>query len=56
VCGDVSYGGHPVYGLKRQFLHAAALRFPHPVTGDELQVSSPLPDDLAAALGLAESE
>jgi 23S rRNA pseudouridine1911/1915/1917 synthase len=56
VCGDVSYGGHPVYGLQRQFLHAAALRFPHPVTGDEVQVSSPLPEDLAAALRLAESE
>ena len=28
VCGDVSYGGHRVYGLHRQFLHAAGLRFP----------------------------
>jgi 23S rRNA pseudouridine1911/1915/1917 synthase len=56
VCGDVKYGGHPVYGLARQFLHAAALRFPHPVTGDEVQVSSPLPEELAAALRLAESE
>ncbi|MBV9167891.1 MAG: RluA family pseudouridine synthase [Solirubrobacterales bacterium] len=56
VCGDVSYGGRSVYGLKRQFLHAARLRFPHPVTGQELDVRSPLPADLAAALRLAEQD
>ncbi len=50
VCGDLSYGGHRRYGLERQFLHAARLRFPHPVTGVEIDVSSPLPDDLQAAL------
>jgi 23S rRNA pseudouridine1911/1915/1917 synthase len=54
VCGDVNYGGHRLYGLERQFLHAARLRFPHPVTGEEVDVSSPLPADLAAALRLAE--
>ena len=56
VCGDASYGGHQIYGLKRQFLHATGLRFPNPVTGEEVRVSSPLPEDLAAALRLAESE
>ena len=50
VCGDTSYGGHRRYGLERQFLHASRLRFPHPVTGVDVDVSSPLPDDLAAAL------
>lgn len=55
VCGDVNYGGRRMYGLERQFLHAARLRFPHPVTGDEVDVSSPLPADLVAALRLAES-
>ena len=50
VCGDLTYGGHRVYGLQRQFLHAARLRFPHPVTGEEVDVSSPLPEDLVAAL------
>ncbi len=55
VCGDVNYGGPRMYGLERQFLHAARLRFPHPVTGEEVDVSSPLPADLAAALRLAES-
>jgi 23S rRNA pseudouridine1911/1915/1917 synthase len=56
LCGDLSYGGHLAYGLKRQFLHAARLRFAHPVTGAEVDVSSPLPEDLAAALRLAEAE
>jgi 23S rRNA pseudouridine1911/1915/1917 synthase len=47
--------GDPVYGrrdaaLGRQFLHAAELAFPHPITGDALELSSVLPSDLAAYL------
>jgi 23S rRNA pseudouridine1911/1915/1917 synthase len=43
--------GDPVYGvpdpaLGRQFLHAARLAFPHPVTGDWIDVGSPLPQEL----------
>jgi 23S rRNA pseudouridine1911/1915/1917 synthase len=33
-------------GLKRQALHAAALGFAHPVTGESLRFESPLPMDL----------
>jgi len=55
VVGDPSYC--PVsmerYGLRRQFLHACRLTLPHPVTGEELEVSSDLPDDLVAALDRA---
>jgi 23S rRNA pseudouridine1911/1915/1917 synthase len=40
-------------GLERQFLHAARLAFTHPVTGAEVDVSSPLPPDLASALAAA---
>ena len=40
-------------GLERQFLHAARLAFTHPVTGAAVDVSSPLPPDLAAALEAA---
>ncbi len=54
VCGDPEYGTAGVLGLERQFLHAARLAFAHPVTGAAVDVSSPLPDDLAAALALAE--
>lgn len=50
VVGDPVYGGRLAYGLERQFLHAARLAFEHPVTGARLEVASPLPADLAAAL------
>jgi 23S rRNA pseudouridine1911/1915/1917 synthase len=53
VCGDRQYGTAGRYGLERQFLHAARLAFVHPVTGEPIDVSSPLPDDLIAALELA---
>lgn len=50
VCGDPQYGRAGLYGLERQFLHAARLAFRHPVTGAAVDVSSPLPADLRAAL------
>jgi 23S rRNA pseudouridine1911/1915/1917 synthase len=56
VAGDPQYGRAGAYGLQRQFLHAARLAFTHPVTGEELDVHSPLPDDLAAALWRAEKD
>ena len=49
VAGDPLYGV-PEQGLRRQFLHAARLAFPHPVTGARVETDSPLPEDLAAAL------
>jgi 23S rRNA pseudouridine1911/1915/1917 synthase len=56
VLGDHAYGGPARFGLERQFLHAARLAFVHPQTGEELDLSSPLPDDLAAALELARAQ
>ncbi len=53
VCGDPVYGGTAsaaALGLERQFLHAARLAFPHPITEELVDVSSPLPADLEAAL------
>ena len=50
VCGDPVYGVAGDLGLERQFLHAAGLAFDHPFTGERVAVTSPLPDDLAAAL------
>ncbi len=49
VLGDPEYG-RPFAGLSRQFLHAGRLAFTHPVTGEPLDLSSPLPADLAAVL------
>jgi 23S rRNA pseudouridine1911/1915/1917 synthase len=54
VCGDPEYGTAGLYGLRRQFLHAARLAFAHPVTGAGVDVSSPLPEDLVLALSSAE--
>jgi 23S rRNA pseudouridine1911/1915/1917 synthase len=56
VSGDPVYGVPGDLGLARQFLHAAWLAFPHPFTGDRVEVESPLPDDLRAALDAARSE
>jgi 23S rRNA pseudouridine1911/1915/1917 synthase len=50
VAGDPVYGVQGDLGLERQFLHAGRLAFDHPLTGERVDVSSPLPDDLAAAL------
>jgi 23S rRNA pseudouridine1911/1915/1917 synthase len=55
VCGDREYGRVGLYGLERQFLHAARLAFSHPVTGEPVDVSSPLPADLRAALDAAQA-
>ena len=56
ICGDLLYGGAPDYGLRRQFLHAHRLRFDHPVTAALIDVRSPLPSDLEAALRRAAGE
>lgn len=50
VVADRTYGESPQFGLSRQFLHAARLSFPHPRTGEPVETTSPLPDDLQAAL------
>jgi 23S rRNA pseudouridine1911/1915/1917 synthase len=47
--------GDPVYGvsderLGRQFLHAWRLAFPHPLRAERVEVESPLPEELQAAL------
>jgi 23S rRNA pseudouridine1911/1915/1917 synthase len=54
VVGDPLYGrGGSELGLERQFLHAARLSFDHPATGEHVDVSSELPDELQRALARA---
>jgi 23S rRNA pseudouridine1911/1915/1917 synthase len=54
VAGDPEYGTAGLFGLERQFLHAARLSFDHPITGERVEVRSRLPDDLRRALARAE--
>jgi 23S rRNA pseudouridine1911/1915/1917 synthase len=55
--------GDPIYGLRRQrltaprlFLHAHRLSFKHPVTGENLDFTSPLPADLTSVLNRLQAE
>jgi len=56
VAGDPLYGRARELALGRQFLHAVRLAFLHPLTGERVETESPLPADLAAALGRARAE
>jgi 23S rRNA pseudouridine1911/1915/1917 synthase len=55
VCGDPEYGTTGLLGLERQFLHATRLAFGHPITGEPIELTSPLPQDLHEALERARS-
>ncbi len=56
VAGDPEYGGAHHLGLTRQFLHAARLAFAHPITGEPVDVSSPLPPDLQGVLSRLDTQ
>jgi 23S rRNA pseudouridine1911/1915/1917 synthase len=61
VVGDDTYGGgggRRVVALlpHRHFLHAAWLRFSHPITGAAMDLRSPLPDDLRRSLAAVSHE
>jgi 23S rRNA pseudouridine1911/1915/1917 synthase len=57
VVGDRPYGGRRelarMLGLDRPFLHSADVGFEHPMTGERVSRSEPLPADLAEALDRA---
>ena len=52
IVGDDKYGDFPLnkqlakQGLKRMFLHAYALVFEHPLSGEKLRLEAPLPSEL----------
>lgn len=69
LLGDQTYGGkrrlpEKLFGpaaelansFPRQALHAATLGFVHPVTGEELEFESPLPDDISNLLNALRGE
>ncbi|MBP2645569.1 MAG: pseudouridine synthase, RluA family [Firmicutes bacterium] len=45
ILGDDLYGGSRT-DIQRQALHAASLEFTHPITGENLALTSPLPTDI----------
>lgn len=49
LLGDELYGG-PLDELSRQALHCAGVSFTHPATGEQLCLTAPLPQDIAALL------
>jgi 23S rRNA pseudouridine1911/1915/1917 synthase len=56
LVGDSLYGADPTIAkrleLTRQWLHAVRLRFDHPTTGDELEITSDYAPDLVHSLEL----
>jgi 23S rRNA pseudouridine1911/1915/1917 synthase len=69
IVGDPLYGGSlrlpagasetlkdALRGFKRQALHAETLVFAHPVTGEEVRNSAPLPDDMRQLLEVLRTE
>jgi 23S rRNA pseudouridine955/2504/2580 synthase len=62
ILGDDKYGDFEMNrslakrGLKRMFLHAAALDLQHPSTGAPMRLASPLPPELEAFLDAAGGE
>jgi 23S rRNA pseudouridine1911/1915/1917 synthase len=50
LVGDTLYGGVAVGPMQRQALHAYRLAFIHPVSGEDLVLHAPLPEDMRLAL------
>jgi 23S rRNA pseudouridine1911/1915/1917 synthase len=50
VAGDPTYARRDALGVGRQFLHSYRLSLEHPVTGERLDLESPLPEDFAEVL------
>lgn len=52
IVGDEKYGDFALnrdlqkVGMKRMFLHAASIRLPHPLSGEVLALTAPLPPEL----------
>jgi len=60
IVGDRRYGGGGddarALGLARPFLHAWRIAFTHPITGDRIDLTEPLPADLVDALAIARAD
>lgn len=52
LAGDSLYGAEDVGLIGRPALHSYTLWFTHPITGETLRFTAPLPEDMAALAGL----
>lgn len=50
ILGDHLYGGDAPSLIDRQALHAHTVSFTHPISGEPLTVTAPLPEDIARCL------
>ena len=50
LLGDTLYAPGSVHPISRQALHSAELKFLHPITGEPLHFTSPLPKDMKTLL------
>ena len=58
VLGDKTYGkktsvksGRITVNFSRQMLHAYSMRLKHPVNGESLEFTAPMPEDMEEAIG-----
>ena len=49
LAGDTLYGDGRG-GIARQALHCGEIRFEHPISGERIAITSPLPEDMALLL------
>ena len=52
ITGDHLYGGDSPELISRQALHAAKMILRHPMTGKQLEIQAPLPDDMKKCLSI----
>ncbi|MFC5988450.1 RluA family pseudouridine synthase [Marinicrinis lubricantis] len=50
IVGDPLYGGTGIEGMHRQALHGIRLSFPHPWSGEKLQIEAPMYPDMRLLL------
>lgn len=50
LCGDEMYGGD-LSEIRRQALHCGMVRFTQPVSHETIELTAPLPEDMAALIG-----
>ena len=49
LIGDYLYNPDMEH-IRRQALHSHRLCFPHPITGEQMEFTAPLPEDMEAVL------